>query len=241
MFRFDNKKRIPPSFVQEVSSGTTFRNLSAEAREDIRAHLLSEQGNRCAYCERCLRENHKTVLEHFHPQNMTGTRGSQCIDRIGRTNPLRSDVNLGNILVSCDGHKQHSGSRLTCDASKGGEDICAKFFNPKHQRSTTLVSVHRSGHICAVHFPDSEELAQGVLDVTLNLNDRYLCAARERVTDAWRAQWRKEILKNNSKKNVSMKFIRSEFAKKLRQSAFNAEFPSTLESIAMRIENGGSP
>lgn len=237
MFRITQITPPPASFTQAVSAGATFGELSANARNDIRDHLRSEQNNRCAYCERHLREDHKTVLEHFHPQNKTGAGSKQCEQRIGGSHLSRSDVEPGNLLLSCDGHKQHPGSDLTCDASKGGEDICEKFFNPKHQQSPTLVAVNRSGHISALHFPDAEEAAQEVLDCVLNLNDRHLCDARQRETDAWRRRW-KEFREQDAKKGkkTPMAELRTRFATNLRRAALTNEFPSTLESIAVRIE-----
>lgn len=232
----------PTSFTQEISAGAGFSDLSSQAKEDIREHLRKEQNNRCAYCERSLRKDHKTVLEHFHPQNMTGRGGPRCSQSIGGSHLSRSDVEPGNLLLSCDGHKQHPRSALTCDASKGGEDICEKCFNPKHQYSPTLVSVDRSGHVTALHFPDTAETAQEVLDNTLNLNDRHLRSERQRRTDSWRKHW-KEYKKNDTEKGkkTPMVELRAVFAENLRKYALTADFPSTLESIAVRIENNESP
>lgn len=240
MFSIENVNSLPNSFATEFAKGAKFTGLSSEAKADIRNHLLSEQKNRCAYCERHLREDHKTVIEHFHPQNNNGNGGKNCEREIGGGRLSRSDVESGNLLISCDGHKQNQKSKLTCDAQKGGDDICDRFHNPKHQKySRTLVSVDLSGQIHAERFPSTKEDAQDVIDNILNLNDDYLCKSRKQQTNAWRNQW-KAFVNSNSKKS-SMADLRKKFADNIRKYAETAEYPSTLESIALRIENVESP
>lgn len=237
MFRITRKGPPPVAFVEAVAAGATYKALPSNAKDALRDRLKEDQGGRCAYCERHLREDHKTVLEHFHPQNMTGKGGSDCQLRVGSTDLSRSDVELGNLLLSCDGHKNDGGD-LTCDASKSGSHICSDSFNPLNQTTPTLISVGRNGKASVMHYPGDQTAAQHVIDTVLNLNQRHLVGNRKEYYVSWLRRFQE--IKAQDKGKTPARELRARFASKVRDTACTEVYPSTLESVAREIENRGA-
>jgi len=212
-----------------------------EAKNALRKHLAEEQRWTCAYCERRLASDlTRTVIEHFHPRN--GPKGRSfdpvCSARIDlpRAKWDQLDVWLGNLLLTCDGTSGGDGSRLTCDASKAGTDICEKFYNPRRSAAPTLVAVSPDGALHAKDGPGSLDEAQYVLDQVLNLNSMTLKIARSAIYVARVGTFRK--LADNSGGKIPRQDLRNSIAERFRSEAEASEFGSTILSAAETIQVG---
>lgn len=81
------KKGKEPSSLTSYKKGK-FAYFDGCNKEDIRKHLLDEQGKLCAYCMRRIDENHMKI-EHWYPE-----------DRLTESQKL----DYKNMFRVCEGH-----------------------------------------------------------------------------------------------------------------------------------------
>lgn len=220
----------PTIYAQLRNQKVDFAGLKSSKR--IRRTLWDQQQGRCAYCERALRDpdrdDHQTKIEHFHPQNASEWTES-CAYCSGATSTLDAQTTWKNLLLVCKGIPR-AGGQTTCDTSKGNEDICARFRNPKMWEYAVLATVKRSGRIdAAAGLPDG---ADDVINRVLNLNDEHLISARRSIIAAVGA----EANKIKARHNGLTRADREKLVSKLKEQAQRLEFATTRLSLAERLE-----
>jgi len=78
-------------------------------KNDLRNHLLIEQGYICAYCMKRIRNREDTKIEHLDPRNE------------------ENELLYSNLLAVCLGNEGNPEDQTTCDTKKGNDKIC---FSP---------------------------------------------------------------------------------------------------------------
>lgn len=223
-------QRVAPSSLTTLrATGATYEMVRSDP--SIRRVLWQQQGRRCAYCERILRDpdrdDHRTRIEHFHPQS-SPKWNNQCRVGSGAVNTAKAPTTWSNLLLCCDGNEL-AGKDFTCDKSKGNTDICSDFRNPKIWHRDRLVHIGRSGQAKPVEGLPAD--AATIIDVVLNLNSEELVAARKRVLDARR----KSIVAQSERHHGLSASLRSQIADILRRDATTLEYGSTLLSLADEV------
>jgi uncharacterized protein (TIGR02646 family) len=195
----------------------------------LRRALWDQQGGRCAYCERRLRDpsrdDHRTKIEHSHPQS-SSKWDSDCKSCSGASNHASTATTWRNLLLCCDGNEL-AGENFTCDTSKAGTDICSDFRNPKHwTQGDRLVEIDRSGF--AKPRPGLPNAAATVIGSVLYLNAKALVEARMLVL----SPRRKAINHQRRLHHGRRASLDSQIAAILRLDATTSEYGSTLLSLA---------
>lgn len=217
----------PASLTTLRAQGATYDMVRSDS--SLRRALWEQQGGRCAYCERGLRDpsrdDHHTKIEHFHPQS-SSKWDSDCRSCSGAANHAKTTTTWRNLLLCCDGNES-AGQDFTCDTSKADIDICSDFRNPKHwTQGDRLVDIDRSGF--AKPRPGLPNAATTVIDDVLNLNAKALVEARMRVLSARR----KAINQQRRLNHGRVANLDAQMAARLRRDAANSEYGSTLLSLA---------
>lgn len=213
------------------ASHRTYRALNAAFAElssdpAIRRALWNEQGGRCAYCERRLRNpghpDHRTRIEHFHPQSAPAW-SADCAICSGAEDNGDAPTQWRNLLLCCDGN-EHSHREFTCDKSKADTDICGRFRNPKTWTRGQVAVVDRGGRARpGAGLPAG---APAVVDHVLNLNAEHLVGARKSLIAAYQRKLGRKGLTAAQ---------REQCAARLRREASTAEYGSTLLMLADRL------
>ena len=223
--------RIPHVDVPEVlttlrAQGATFETISSDPT--VRRALWEQQGQRCAYCERKLRDparaDHRTRIEHFHPQS-SSTWNSDCKRMSGTPSRAKAPTTWSNLLLCCDGNEMAK-TDFTCDKSKRNAEICGSFRNPKSWTGDRLVNIDRSGRARPVQGLPADAIS--VIDVDLNLNANHLIAARKLVQSAHL----RYLQTQKSRHNGLTASQRSQIASQFRARALLSEYGSTILSLA---------
>jgi uncharacterized protein (TIGR02646 family) len=184
-------RAAPPEFVRLRAARAAFSELSSEP--SIRRALWEQQGRRCAYCERLLRDpsrdDHQTRIEHFHPQS-SAQWNTDCKRASGAGTKAKAPTTWSNLLLCCDGNES-VGKPFTCDKSKDDIEICADFRNPKlwSGHPDRLVNIDREGR--AEPVVGLPARASHVVDDVLNLNAEHVVEARQRVATPRRQELKK--------------------------------------------------
>lgn len=175
--------RAPSEYAALRAARAPFSKFSSEPA--IRHALWEQQGRKCAYCERLLRDpsrdDHQTRIEHFHPQSSTSWN-ADCKQASGADSAVKAPTTWSNLLLCCDGNES-VGKPFTCDKLKDDSEICADFRNPKlwSGHPDRLVSIDREGR--AEPVAGLPVGASRVIDEIMNLNAEHVRAARKSVTD----------------------------------------------------------
>jgi len=83
-------------------------------KNDLRTHLLKEQGYLCCYCNQLIEAepldtiSQRTKIEHLHPKD--------------KEKYPEKKFTYGNLLVACKGGEKDKPVVQHCDAKKGGEE-----------------------------------------------------------------------------------------------------------------------
>lgn len=219
----------PQTFVEYRASKADYSTVSSDLA--TRYALWEQQGARCAYCERRLRDpskpNHRTRIEHFHPQSGQ-LWVSDCAHCSGASGTDDATTCWSNLLLCCDGNEA-AGANFTCDKSKVNQHICEQFRNPKTWHGEKLVVIDDLG--IAQPAPGLPADANWVLDVVLNLNAAHLVRDRKEVIAARK---RAMVVKKDLHNGLSEK-RRHELGHRLRKASQTDEFATTLLSLADRV------
>ena len=103
-----NKNQEPNSFVEHRSNrASSFDNIPAQTKFDLRESLINEQGFICCYCMQRIKlaklgRLQNTKIEHFACQS---------------NNP-DLELNYRNLLLSCNGGEGLPEQLQTCDTFK---------------------------------------------------------------------------------------------------------------------------
>lgn len=149
------KGQAPAELAQAVremrstpDATVSYENLRKDAKDAVKESLVAEQHGLCAYCERRVRADGKSSIEHIVPQH-----GPDGVDR-----PAES-LDYGNMLAVC---RPGDGTR-TCDRSRGNAPMRV---SPLDKRTLAGIRYTRGGEIHS-----SDPVIDHDLCVTLNLND----------------------------------------------------------------------
>lgn len=155
------KKSEPSSLTNHrCQSYSTFDNLPAEAKDELRQSLISEQGYLCCYCmTRISVEN--MHIEHWHCQ-------SSYHDE---------QLDYSNLMASCSGNEGKKKQYQHCDARKGNHDLSYNPSNPDHD-FVNLINYLGDGTIQSSNQEFDKELNE-----ILNLNFAWLKRNRKSVLE----------------------------------------------------------
>lgn len=169
MRRIHKDKPGPAKLLEHRKQGGRYGDLPHDAKEQIRATLLRDQGFLCCYCMRSIQpeRGHRVRIEHHQSQSRTGER----------------DLDWDNLLAACSGadktrsRDENDGAarkvpwaQQTCDYRKGDSPIT---INPLTS-NVDAIGYLANGRV--LH--PNEELQQDI-DERLNLNVDFLMDARK--------------------------------------------------------------
>ncbi|GAA4266191.1 hypothetical protein GCM10022256_18030 [Frondihabitans peucedani] len=217
----------PPRLTTLRNQNATFDEVKADGI--LRWVLFEQQRGRCAYCERPLRRpdhiEHKTKIEHFHPQN-SDHWNEACQQESGASDDFKAPTTWSNLLLCCDGNESVTLAK-TCDTSKSNTDICSEFRNPRAWHSILLVHISRDGR--ALPDPALPDGAIGIVNNVLNLNEKELVAARRQIGLALK----NEILAKSGRKPYGLSpSKRANIIARLRERGLSQPYGSTYLSVA---------
>lgn len=219
----------PRVHAQLRQAGADYKSLARETQ--IRRTLWDQQHGLCAYCEKQLPRpdsvNHRTKIEHFHPQN-TEEWTEECATCSNAASTLDASTSWKNLLLVCEG--RDGGSKdLTCDSAKGNTDICSRFRNPKIWTHSSLATVDHTGRLTPVTGLPAG--AAEVIDSVLNLNAAHLVNVRR----AFLVRFKKQKDAKRSRNQKLTRRERDKLAASLEKSALETDFPTTYLSFAKRL------
>lgn len=141
---------------------SSFDNMDADVKVELRNSLLEEQGYLCAYCMKRIRKANKVKIEHY------------------RARTSDNELVYANLLAVCDGNETLRDEKgkvnpkmFTCDTMKRDAVL---HINPQNISDMEKISYDNQGKIYSA---DSE--CQKDLDSILNLNNSngYLISNRK--------------------------------------------------------------
>lgn len=160
----------PNSLVQHRAGPHSFyHNIPTDAREDLKANLLLEQGYLCCYCLKRIPEkvdkdgvvSYEMKVEHHQSQDSFEHLQLQYI----------------NLFGACTGNEGKPNKLQTCDTKKGSNDITINLVSNAPD-CETLFKYNADGEMSS--FDDNEDVNRQIND-TLNLNMQSLKDARREV------------------------------------------------------------
>lgn len=156
-------------------------------KDEIREHLLEEQGYLCGYCMRRIKTIHDVTIEHYILQS--------TIDN-------ETALNYGQMLGVCKLNRECSYRNQTCDAHRRNKSLTV---NPWNKESISLIKYNQgTGEI----YSDNEQINED-LTVTLNLNCKDARLAQNR--KAALSSLKEKLLKNKNQgawsENLLRKYI----------------------------------
>jgi len=160
-------KCAEPEYFKDFKKKKQPRNwneLPSEISLQLRADLLAEQNKYCPYCERYIKEENPSHIEHIYPRNPQSP--------LKRS--LEKEFDYQNLIASCQ-------SKKTCGTAKGNEFDEQLFINPTSEEPMDFLT----------HKEDSGEIQslqnnqKGIYTTKiLKLNDKTLVESRK----AWHLQ-----------------------------------------------------
>lgn len=160
----------PNSLTQHrAKTHSSYDNLPADAKNDLRNSLLSEQGHICCYCMKRIPEKvnsdgiitYEMKIEHH-----------QCQD-----NFQYLQLAYYNLLGACMGNEGKPKKLQTCDTKKGNLSLT---INPTLNNPTceTLFKYNSDGEICSI--VNDAEINRQINEI-LNLNMQTLKDNRKKI------------------------------------------------------------
>jgi len=146
------------------SLGSTYSDLPADIKQQLRESLVKEQRGLCCYCMgRISSTNSKMNIEHWHSQ-------AQYPDE---------QLSYNNMLASCKGNAGQPPNSQHCDCRKGKNEISRNPSNP-NDRVEDIVQYNSNGTISSTDTQFNEDINN-----ILNLNCFKLRAHRKAVLDGF--------------------------------------------------------
>ena len=158
-----------------LSDAYSYKKLDGKLKKQVRAQMLEEQGQLCAYCMcRIPRTDVEAgiapiKIEHVAPENPR----NGCLNGLG--------LAYSNLLAVCNGNvtrsnspNSHTKEQLTCDSHKGNMEF--RKLNPCNENTLSTIYYDLNGKILAADVD-----IQFDLDKVLNLNcpDSPICSERK--------------------------------------------------------------
>ena len=165
--RFIKKKQQPQSLIEAKKTVPLpkYGELDTQVKDDIRTHLLEEQGFICCYCMQRIEAN-KMKIEHYKAQNEDKYPELQ--------------LEFGNMLAACKGEIENDPRNiLHCDSAKGKEDLV--LINP-HDASKKYI-FEQLKYTASGEIKSDNEDVQKELEKILNLNQEQLKNLRKSIID----------------------------------------------------------
>lgn len=173
MRRIHKRKPGPPRLLEHRKRGGRYGDLPHEAKEQLRAALLEDQGFLCCYCMRIIQpeRGQRVRIEHYQSQ-------SRVVER---------ELDWDNLLAACSGadktrsrddndaaSRKVPWAQQTCDYRKGDSAIA---INPL---TSNVDSIDYLANGRVLH---PNEKLQHDIDEHLNLNVDFLMDARKAARD----------------------------------------------------------
>lgn len=146
--------------------------------DDLRKHLLEEQGYICCYCMNRI-EFRNSKIEHFKP----------------RSKFRAEQLNYSNLFIACLGGQGKSSNNQTCDTKKGSDILNHIYLLSKIEKD---IEYKKDGVIFSKNSDIDIEL-----DEVLNLNHKILQKNRKQAWVELRGNlrdWKISTLKSNLQK-----------------------------------------
>ena len=160
----------PNSLIQHrAKAHSSYDNLPADVKNDLRTNLLAEQGHICCYCMKRIPE--KVNLDGKVTYEMK-IEHHQCQD-----NFQHLQLAYHNLLGACMGNEGKPKKLQTCDTKKGNLSLT---INPasNNPNCETLFKYNSDGEICSI--VNDAEINRQINDI-LNLNMQTLKDNRRKI------------------------------------------------------------
>lgn len=175
-----NKGNVPREFYEAKRTYGDYDDLDAKEKDKLKAILISEQNNRCAYCTRRIDLNSSTI-EHYIPRN--GPHGDAT-----------KSLDYNNLFAVCNATRQLPLKQKTCDDKKGDELLK---IDPRNQIHIDTIKYDKRGKISSENNDFDYDL-----DFILNLNEKTLLNNRfaafdslmKRMIKKKSGKWTKEFI-----------------------------------------------
>lgn len=172
MIKIDKKTPPIDLGIYKKNWESSYKNMPADLKRDLRESLLEEQGYLCAYCMTRLENNSsKTKIEHYISQDADITK----------------ELEYSNLLVVCKGNEGSREEEQTCDTKKKNQTLT---INPQKIEDIETILYSSNGKI-----KSSNPIFDDELNRVLNLNysKGYLIGNRKQSLDAVKAYLHKNL------------------------------------------------
>lgn len=157
------KAQEPASFTRHrCQQNSSYKDIPAQAREDLQRGLLKEQGYLCAYCmARISAETMK--IEHV----------------LSRKEHPEDQLKYANLVACCPGNEGRPPNEQHCDTAKGQRSLSKNPAVPGDRVQESIRYYPSSGEIYSENSTFNTELNK-----TLHLNLSELCNNRKSIFEA---------------------------------------------------------
>lgn len=184
-----NKGNVPREFYESKRIHNHYDDLREKEKDILKAILLNEQNNRCAYCTRKI-ELKSSTIEHYVPRNGENGDASKSLD-------------YNNLFAVCKTTRNLPFKHQTCDVRRGNKLLR---IDPRLQSHIDTIRYDKRGKISS----DNNDFDYD-LDFTLNLNEKTLLNNRfsafdslmKRMIKKKSGKWTKEFIQHTLDKYKS--------------------------------------
>ncbi|MGL6131618.1 MAG: retron system putative HNH endonuclease [Fusobacteriaceae bacterium] len=166
MLKIDKKNPPRELGAYRKDSESSYENMPADLKRELRESLLEEQGYLCAYCMTKLENNSmKTKIEHYIPQDSDITK----------------ELDYSNLLIVCKGNEGSKFEEQTCDTKKKNRLLT---INPQKSEDIETIAYSSNGKIKSSNHNFDDELNK---ILNLNYSKGYLIGNRRESLEAIKA------------------------------------------------------
>lgn len=178
-----NKGNVPREFYEAKKLHDNYDDLVSDEKDKLKAILINEQNNRCAYCTRKI-DLETSTIEHYIPRNGSNGDGTKSLD-------------YNNLLAVCNTTRNAPLKLQTCDVKKGDKVLK---IDPRIQSHIDSIKYDKKGIISS----DNSDFDYD-LNANLNLNAQMLINNRfaafnslcKRMSKNKPRKWSKEFVQRN--------------------------------------------
>lgn len=157
-----NKGNVPREFYEAKRNHSHYDELYKDEKDKLKAILLKEQNNRCAYCNRGIVLETSTI-EHYIPRNDKNGDPSMSLD-------------YNNLFAVCEVTRHLPPEQQTCDVKRRDKLLQ---IDPRNQNHIDTIKYNKRGIISSNNNAFDDDL-----NIKLNLNAQALIESRVTAFDS---------------------------------------------------------
>lgn len=151
-----NKGNVPREFYEAKKNHNHYDELYKDEKDKLKAILLKEQNNRCAYCNRGI-DLETSTIEHYIPRN-------------GKNGDPSMSLDYNNLFAVCEVTRHLPPEQQTCDVKRGDKLLQ---IDPRNQNHIDTIKYNKRGIISSNNNAFDDDLNR-----KLNLNAQALIESR---------------------------------------------------------------